>query len=978
MNTDDLLWQHLKSLPAFRALLRAVEARFYQNLDLPEPILDLGCGDGNFAELTFPNRMLTAGIDPWWNPLQKAKRANAHQLLLQSLGHNLPFPDNHFATIISNSVLEHIPDVQPVLQEANRVLQPDGRLVITMPNHNYTNYLDGALFFDRLGLKGLAGQYRRFFNFIARHAHTDSAERWAVRLAQAGFVVEQWQYYFSKEALHALEWGHVQGLPSAVLHALTGHWILAPWESNLWRTERWVRPFYEEEPAVDDGTMVLLIARKESGEAVEATLPPPQAVAIRPEPDAAESERFDEDWPEPERGVTAEPQQRVKIEPQFEDESAAVPMALPRFSGKALRIGLLLLALLAAVIGQAALLSNPPDVGAAIRLFGVTILLIGAATRVAAGNEISLPFGRTIAIRQIGRRRWLAAAGLFLSYIAYSMVESPGPASQPVLAIYLWIVAGGVTLYALWPQKTAAEPPDDLPTQPWEPWEIPAVIVLTLIAFLVRVIDLTGHPYILNGSEASMGLDALAAANGQLQNPFATGWLTNPTLPFFILALPLKLFGPSTLGIRLLAPFIGAATVPALYFCGRRWLGPRVALLAAILLAGSHLHIHYSRLGLTNVWDPLLALLVFGLIYAAWRSGRRRGWLLAGLAVGLTPYLFTTAHLFPFMLPLILVALLVKRPYPPGFLRKLIAAAILALVVALPQFLFYRANPDLFMDRANTLGIFQSNWFLEESIRTGQNTADILSQQLGQSLFAFQSGEDTSNAYNAGNSLLSFGPAVFLLAGIALALWRLRQLRYQLLLIWLGVTLFTAAFLLQSPPSSHRLLIAVPAVYLLIALALGRLGQQILSFLRLKRGYLLPFLVVLALFMSLTDLAFYFGQYRSQHRFGDRNTEIAYEVAGYLNSLDGSWNAYFHGPPSMYTGFPTFPFLLDDLGQTLTFTDIPDPDSSQPPQGNTVYLFLPERTAEIPGIQSLYPNGRVLTFEGFHANPLFYAYEIQQ
>jgi hypothetical protein len=62
----------------------------------------------------------------------------------------------------------------------------------------------------------------------------------------------------------------------------------------------------------------------------------------------------------------------------------------------------------------------------------------------------------------------------------------------------------------------------------------------------------------------------------------------------------------------------------------------------------------------------------------------------------------------------------------------------------------------------------------------------------------------------------------------------------------------------------------------------------------------------------------------------------------------------------------------------LTFTDVADPDSPQPPQGNTVYLFLPERTAEIPGIQSLYPNGRVLTFEGFHANPLFYAYEIQQ
>ena len=39
---DDLLWRQLKSLPAFRALLRAVEARFYAYIPLPEPTLHVG------------------------------------------------------------------------------------------------------------------------------------------------------------------------------------------------------------------------------------------------------------------------------------------------------------------------------------------------------------------------------------------------------------------------------------------------------------------------------------------------------------------------------------------------------------------------------------------------------------------------------------------------------------------------------------------------------------------------------------------------------------------------------------------------------------------------------------------------------------------------------------------------------------------------------------------------------------------------
>jgi hypothetical protein len=267
---------------------------------------------------------------------------------------------------------------------------------------------------------------------------------------------------------------------------------------------------------------------------------------------------------------------------------------------------------------------------------------------------------------------------------------------------------------------------------------------------------------------------------------------------------------------------------------------------------------------------------------------------------------------------------------------------------------------------------------MEESARTGQNTAAVLSQQVQKALFAFQSNLDTSNAYNSGAPLLPFWPAAFFTLGIGLAIWRLRQLRYQLLLIWLAAALFGAAFLIQSPPSSHRLLIAIPAVYLFIALALGWLGQYFLKFLGLDEKYLLPALILLTTFFASTDLAFYFGQYRSDHRYGDRNTEIAYEMATYLNNLDGDWEAYFHGPPNMYAGFPTFPYLLADSSQRINLTDVLEAERPQPSQGNTVYLFIPERSAELGEIESLYPDGRTLIFEGFQANPLFYAYEIQQ
>lgn len=259
---DDILWRHLKTVPAFRALLRSVEARYFQQLELIEPVLDLGCGDGHFASTAFDTR-LAAGIDPWWRPLRKASRAGAYRLPVQGLGDAMPFPDYTFATVISNSVLEHIPDVQPVLDEAARVLMPGGKLIITFPSDNFTARLGVGQWLDRIGLNGLAQRYRRAFNTVARHAHTDPPELWRSRLQEANLVVEHWQAYFSVPALHALELGHYLGLPSFLCHLFTRRWILAPWRRSLYFTERWLRPLFEEQFTVaQEGTMLLFVARK--------------------------------------------------------------------------------------------------------------------------------------------------------------------------------------------------------------------------------------------------------------------------------------------------------------------------------------------------------------------------------------------------------------------------------------------------------------------------------------------------------------------------------------------------------------------------------------------------------------------------------------------------------------------------------------------------------------------------------------------
>jgi len=274
---NDYLWPMMQTLPYFRALLRAVEADFYKEFELAAPILDLGCGDGQFASQVF-RMQIDVGIDPALMslreakqqtpsptlPLEKGKGADhldAYRDLIQSYGSRIPFPDKYFASGFSNSVLEHIPDLQPVLNETARVMKKGALFLFCVPNHRWQTNLSVSGFLNRIGLKGLANVYVRLFTRISRHVNMLSPEEWEKRLNEAGFELDRYWHYFPPAALHALEWGHYFGLPSWMARTLTGRWVLASGHWNLAITERAIRK-YAEGGRDEVGTYTWYVARK--------------------------------------------------------------------------------------------------------------------------------------------------------------------------------------------------------------------------------------------------------------------------------------------------------------------------------------------------------------------------------------------------------------------------------------------------------------------------------------------------------------------------------------------------------------------------------------------------------------------------------------------------------------------------------------------------------------------------------------------
>ncbi len=107
-------------------------------LEPGERVLDLGSGSGTdslvAAQMVGPEGSVT-GIDMTPEMLAKASTAAAQMgatnvEFVESEAERLPFPDASFDVVISNGVIDLVPDKDIVFSELFRVLAPGGRLQI--------------------------------------------------------------------------------------------------------------------------------------------------------------------------------------------------------------------------------------------------------------------------------------------------------------------------------------------------------------------------------------------------------------------------------------------------------------------------------------------------------------------------------------------------------------------------------------------------------------------------------------------------------------------------------------------------------------------------------------------------------------------------------------------------------------------------------------------------------------------------------
>ena len=94
-------------------------------------ILDVGCGPGYVSIAAAERGANPIGLDFSAEMIAIAKKMSPQIEFRQGDAQNLPFPDASFDRVVANFALLHLAQPERAMNEAHRVLKPDGRFAFT-------------------------------------------------------------------------------------------------------------------------------------------------------------------------------------------------------------------------------------------------------------------------------------------------------------------------------------------------------------------------------------------------------------------------------------------------------------------------------------------------------------------------------------------------------------------------------------------------------------------------------------------------------------------------------------------------------------------------------------------------------------------------------------------------------------------------------------------------------------------------------
>lgn len=604
------------------------------------------------------------------------------------------------------------------------------------------------------------------------------------------------------------------------------------------------------------------------------------------------------------------------------------------------------LATLAMYTGQYLMTQLPQsrEWGLAILVAGLVLailrLKVPTASNLAECLQIGLGFliCLTLALDVDNWKAWAAPLELILVWLS-----SVSLVTVPVLKL------DSVPILSGWPQ-----------VEPLGKREWGILVALVLGALLLRAPAIETVPRPVDPDEASLALSTLSVATGRLGDPFTVGWASHPSLQWFIMAPFSHVFGRTFLAMRLPSAVIGALAVGALYLAARAGWGRRVALLAGVLMLGSDVAIHFSRLGVNNISDSLFASWTIAAFWIAASTGRPKAYVLTGIGMGLAQYFYFGNRTIPFVVvvSLLLWCLLDRRQLLRAW-KPLLGAGLIALVIVGPLLGLWIRHPDTLTGHLKLVAVPFSDVLENRARQTGQSVATVRWHQVRDSLLVFTAVADRGSFYNSGRPMLPSVVAPFFFIGWVALIVKVKQRRPASLgtLAWIIVILVLGSVLIGDAATFQRLLGLLPAAILVVAIGLDASVSALCRAQQwsLERANWIAY--VTAAIVAMISVHFYFAVFNTQAVWKRADQEAIAVAALDYERMQGQGTFVLHTENGVAADGTIYHPLIklvageDCLGSVSQV----GPDHPRPIR----FYILPDKFDDLAGLMTRFPDGNV-------------------
>lgn len=431
------------------------------------------------------------------------------------------------------------------------------------------------------------------------------------------------------------------------------------------------------------------------------------------------------------------------------------------------------------------------------------------------------------------------------------------------------------------------------------------LLVIALAAFF-RFWQITVLPDGLFPDEAANGLDVNKILEGEIA-PFFERGNGRESLFFYLLAIPVAIFGRGPWQHHVLSAVVGVLEVLTAFILVRRLFNWRVAVYASLLMAASVWHIVLSRTGFRAILIPLFTTLTFYFLarFFQAKSQREEIWsaILAGAAFGAGFYTYIAYRMMPFILGFLGLCYLWKRRWRSQrtllFIlerkKAIIAFALFFALTIFPLAWYFYTHSGALVGRSGQVSVFSKD------LNQGDLWGTVFDVS-GKTALSFFTNGDLNWRHNvSGEPFLPWVISPLFFVGIFYFIWRSiiylldkkRQgMPYLAVLVWFGAMLLPEITTAEGIPHGLRLIGIIPAIFVFPALIL----DKFLGYLRQKRVFSAKIagtlVAIIFIFLSVQSYILYFNFYA-----GSPEAYYAYRsdltlISKYLNIRNDKENIY--------------------------------------------------------------------------------------